>query len=53
MRTEQGGTEPRGTPERTVPLTTSKERAPGVQAHRQEAIEFYRTFPNQRVGNRP
>ena len=25
----------------------------GVQAHRQEAIDFYRAFPNQRVGNRP
>jgi len=25
----------------------------GVQAHRQEAIDFYRAFPDQRVGNRP
>src|SRR5690349_20330610 len=25
----------------------------GVQAHRQEAIDFYRAFPNQRIGNRP
>jgi hypothetical protein len=23
----------------------------GVQAHRQEAIDFYRAFPDQRVGN--
>jgi len=100
MRTEQGGTEPRGRPERTVPLASAKEGPPGehnvgernkqlmqtlddawngqdldtfasrhredvvvrwpgqpethgVQAHRQEAIDFYRAFPNQRVGNRP
>lgn len=25
----------------------------GVQAHRQEAIDFYRAFPDQRVENRP
>jgi predicted ester cyclase len=25
----------------------------GAEAHRQEAINFYRAFPNQRVGNRP
>ena len=24
-----------------------------MQAHLQEAIDFYRAFPNQRVGNRP
>jgi len=100
MRTEKGGTEPKGTPERTVPLASVKEGASegqrvaernkelmqtlddawngqdletfasrhcedvvarwpgqpetrGVRAHRQEAIDFYRTFPDQRVGNRP
>ena len=25
----------------------------GVKAHRQEAIDFFRAFPNQRLGNRP
>ena len=25
----------------------------GVQAHREEAIGFFRAFPNQRLGNRP
>jgi ketosteroid isomerase-like protein len=25
----------------------------GVDAHRQEALDFFRTFPDQRVGNRP
>ena len=100
MRMDRGGTEPRDTPERSVPLATTKERAPGeqsaaernkelmqtlddawnaqdldtfarrhrddvvvrwpgqpetrgVEAHRQEAIDFYRTFPDQHVGNRP
>ena len=100
MRMDRGGTEPRGTPERSVPVTTAREEAPrgqsvaernkelmqtlddawnsqdldtfasrhrddvvvrwpgqpetrGVEAHRQEAIDFYRTFPDQHVGNRP
>jgi len=100
MRMDRGGTEPRGTPERSVPVTTAREEAPrgqsvaernkelmqtlddawnsqdldtfasrhrddvvvrwpgqpetrGVDAHRQEAIDFYRTFPDQHVGNRP
>jgi hypothetical protein len=99
MRTEQGGTESRGTPERSIPLSSTKESASGgqqaarnkqlmetlddawnsqdldtfasrhrddvvvrwpgqpethgVRAHRQEAIDFYRTFPDQHVGNRP
>ena len=100
MRTEQGGTAPKGQPDRNVPLRTSQEGATGdqsvternkelmqtlddawngqdldtfvrrhredvvvrwpgqaetqgIQAHRQEAIDFYRTFPDQRVGNRP
>ena len=97
---EHDGMEQRGTPERHVPITSTKEEARddsgvaernkqlmqtlddawnaqdletfasrhrddvvvrwpgqpethGVQAHQQEAINFYRAFPNQRVGNRP
>ena len=97
---EHGGTEHRGTPERHVPISSTKEGTPGesnvaernkelmqtlddawnsqdldtfvrrhrhdvvvrwpgqpethgAQAHRQEAIDFYRAFPNQRVGTRP
>jgi hypothetical protein len=92
MPLDRGGTEPRGAPERSVPLATSKEEASrgqgaaeqnkelmqtlddawnsqyldtfasrhredvvvrwpgqpethGVDAHRQEAIDFYRAFP--------
>lgn len=25
----------------------------GVDAHRQESLDFFRTFPDQRIGNRP
>ena len=99
MRMEQSGTESNGTPERSVPLSSAKEGAPGedraarnrelmqtlddawnaqdldtferrhrthvvvrwpgqpethgIEAHRQEAIDFFRAFPNQHLDNRP
>ena len=100
MTAEQGGMEPTGTPERSVPISSVKDKTAGAQsvaernkelmqtlddswnsqdldtfdsrhrnhvvvrwpgqpethgieAHRQEAIDFFRAFPNQHLDNRP
>ena len=41
---EQGGTEPRGTPGRSMPLTNVKERAPGEQSVAERNKELMQTL---------